>query len=71
MKSPNKRRIQIDLSGEILKDIDELKTSSGLTTKNVFRNALTFYAMAKKAQAKGTRVIFEKKNKSRHLVIVP
>jgi len=66
-----KTRIQIDVSDEVLDQLQALKVTSGSTNASVFRNALKLYKLAREEESKGGRIIIEGKKGDKKQVIIP
>lgn len=66
-----KTRIQIDVSNEVLDQLQDLKVTSGSTNASVFRNALKLYRLAKEEESKGAKIIIEGKKGDKKQVIIP
>ena len=70
-KSAEKKRIQLDVSGEVFRELSDLRLSSGSTMTNVFKNALKLYKFVKDEERKKSKFIIEEPNGERKQIIIP
>lgn len=64
-----KKRIQIDLVGDALKQLESLKLASGSTNATVLRNALKLYQFVKQEEQEGGKLIVEGKHGKKQIII--
>ena len=65
-----KKRIQIDVSDEVFKDIENLRNESGNTTAGVLRDALKVYKYLKQDE-RDSKVILENIKGDKKQLIIP
>jgi hypothetical protein len=66
-----KKRIQVDLSGEVLDELESIRVASGSTMASIFRNALKLYKFAREEEAKKSKILVEGKNGDKRQIIIP